>query len=123
MRGPVVASVREEATLREVAEELVIDEIGAVLVQGPHGPTGVISERDLVTVFGTGGDLDQRQAADVMNSEMLWASPDDTIGEVAARMSEAGIRHLPVRDRNGKVVGLVSSRDLLTALVDEAEAE
>lgn len=45
MRGPVVARVDPVLTLREVAEELAADEVGVVLVEGPHGPAGVLSER------------------------------------------------------------------------------
>ncbi|GAA5162189.1 hypothetical protein GCM10023321_47400 [Pseudonocardia eucalypti] len=82
---------------------------------------GVISERD--RVFGTGAELDEQPAEDVMNPDVAWVSAKDTIRDVAARMDEAGVRHLPVRDQRGTVVGRVSARDLLSVLADPATTE
>lgn len=79
MRGPVVARVDQGLTLCEVAEELIADEIGAVLVDGPHGPAGVLSERDIITVLANGGDPDVRQAGEVMTPDILWAAPNESI--------------------------------------------
>lgn len=112
----VVATVAEECSAREVAEELVADEVGAVLVTGPHGPVGIVSERDVVTALVTGGDLDRLQAADLMTTDILWADPNDGIGEVARRMQEARVRHVPVRGDSGAVAGIVSVRDVLECL-------
>jgi CBS domain-containing protein len=51
----VVAEVDSARTLRSVAEELVADEVGIVLVRTPGRPSGLLSERDLVTVLAAGG--------------------------------------------------------------------
>jgi CBS domain-containing protein len=106
-----VAAVREERTVREVAEELAADEVGAVLVDGPHGPVGILSERDVVVFLGSGGDPDQAQAADLMTPDVLGVAPGEPIRSAGARMLDGGIRHLPVW-RDGRVVGLVSLRDV-----------
>ncbi|GEL23642.1 CBS domain-containing protein [Pseudonocardia sulfidoxydans NBRC 16205] len=118
MRAPV-ATVAEHCSAREIAEELVADEIGAVLVTGPHGPIGIVSERDVVTALATGGDLDRLQAADLMTTEIVWADPQDAIGEVAQRMHEARVRHVPVRAASGAVAGIVSVRDVLEPLAGQ----
>lgn len=117
MRGPVVARVDPSLTLCEVAEELVADEIGAVLVDGPHGPAGVLSERDIITVLSSGGDPDVRQAAEVMSPDIVWGAPNESISAVARRMCDAGVRHIPIRD-GATVVGVVSMRDVLEVLLD-----
>lgn len=116
MRGPVVARVDQSLTLREVAEELAADEVGAVLVDGPRGPLGVVSERDIVTVLATGGDPEAHQAGEAMSPDIVWASANESIGAVARRMCEAGIRHIPIGDGR-HVVGVVSMREVLGALV------
>ncbi|GJF02993.1 hypothetical protein PSD17_19540 [Pseudonocardia sp. D17] len=115
LRAPV-ASIPAERSAREVAEELVADEVGAVLVDGSHGPVGIVSERDVVTALATGSDLDRLQAADLMSTELVWADPDDGIGDVARRMHEANVRHMPVRGASGAVAGIVSVRDVLDVL-------
>ena len=72
-RSPV--GVAPEATLREVAGELADDEIGTVVVENPGGTVGLVSERDLVRAVAAGDDLDDRQAADLMSTDLVTARP------------------------------------------------
>lgn len=111
------ASVGPEDSLRSVAEELVAGDIGAVLVRAPGGPTGLLSERDIVTVLASHGDLDDEQAGGVMTADLVAVGPEDTITTAGRRMDEAGVRHLAVRDGTA-VVGLVSQRDVLAVLIE-----
>lgn len=112
-----LATVPSSASLRAVAEELAGDEIGLVLVEDGRQPRGVVSERDLITVMGTGGDLDGLQAVEVMSTDLVSAAPDEPVETVARRMLESGVRHILVRDRWEHAVGLVSVRDVLAALL------
>jgi CBS domain-containing protein len=118
-----LATVDGGDSLRSVAQELVADEIGAVLVEGTGGPIGLISERDVVTVAATGGDLDDHQAADVMTTDLVTAEPDDSIASVARLMLEAGVRHVVLRREGEAVVGLVSIRDVLAVVLGDADDE
>ena len=113
-RRPVgVATV---ATLREVAGELADDEIGAVVVESPGGTIGLVSERDLVGAVAAGDDLDDRQVADLMSTDLITAGPSDTIKAVATLMNDAGVRHILVADGR-TTVGIVSVRDVLPVLL------
>jgi signal-transduction protein with cAMP-binding, CBS, and nucleotidyltransferase domain len=67
--------VPPEASLREVARELADGEIGAVLVETPGGPVGVLSERDLVAAIAAGYDPEERQVADVLTADLVTARP------------------------------------------------
>lgn len=114
----IVAEVDTALSLRAIAEELVADEVGVVLVRAPGRRTGLISERDLVTVLAVGGDPDRTQAADVMTTDLITAAPSASIVEVGTRMLDAGIRHVVLRDGD-EVVGVVSIRDVLRAMLDQ----
>ncbi|MGE3288524.1 MAG: cyclic nucleotide-binding/CBS domain-containing protein [Pseudonocardia sp.] len=114
MSSPV-ATVDSGSSVLDAATELVADETGAVLVTGAGAP-GLLSERDVVTLVGTGADLASLQVGDVMTEDLVWARPDDTVASVAERMLEAEVRHLPVGDGR-RVVGIVSLRDLTAVLV------
>jgi len=118
MRTPV-ASAETGWSVRNVAEELMADEVGALLVDGVHGTVGIVSERDVVVLVATGGDPDTTQARDIMTTELEWAEVDETIRRAATRMRAAGIRHMPVRGADGRPVGIVSARDVLTVITDE----
>jgi CBS domain-containing protein len=117
-----LVTVYPDATLRAVAETLAEETIGAVVVRGerpPSGagvrPQGIVSERDIVGAVAEGRDLDLVRAEDVMTMTLASAGPDDALLDVARRMVENEVRHLPLV-ADGVVLGIVSERDVLGAL-------
>lgn len=115
-RSPV--SVPAEAPLIRVAHIMVEESIGCVLVSGPHGPSGIISERDVVAALAEGADARKLRACDVMSPDIAWVSSTDTISDVACRMLEYEVRHLAVK-QGGSIIGIVSMRDVLAVYSDE----
>lgn len=110
-----VATVDAGVSVLDAAAELVADEVGAVLVTGA-GPMGLLSERDVLTLVGTGADLGATQVGEVMTADVVWVRPEDTVAVAGERMLDAGVRHLPVGDGR-HAVGIVSLRDVAAVLV------
>jgi CBS domain-containing protein len=110
-----VTTITGEATLRTAAELMATEGMGALIVERPNGSFRVITERDLVLALADGADPDAVTAADVASPDLLTADPEDMVKEVAAVMADYGIRHVPVQ-ADGKVVGMVSARDILRAV-------
>ncbi|MFP4512253.1 MAG: cyclic nucleotide-binding/CBS domain-containing protein [Acidimicrobiales bacterium] len=110
-------SVRHDTTIRQVAETLAREEVGAVVVRGAEGLAGIVSERDIVTALAEGVDPDAERAADVMTYDVVSVGSADSLETVARVMLDGGIRHLPVIDAGGPV-GIVSIRDLLGLYLD-----
>ncbi|GAA4731415.1 CBS domain-containing protein [Actinomycetospora chibensis] len=114
-----LATVGAEATLREVAEELALDEIGVVVVAHGSDPVGLVSERDLVAVIAGGWSADT-QAADMMTVDLVTTSGTTTVADVARLMIESGVRHVLVREdaaEGGRLSGMVSIRDVVEPLL------
>jgi CBS domain-containing protein len=114
---PGVASVPPETTLREVASVLTEEEVGLLVVSGPEGMLGVISERDIAAALADGADPDVVPASDVMTDEPICLDHDDSVLFAANHMIDDGVRHLPIL-ASGSVIGMVSIRDLLRALTE-----
>lgn len=110
MRWPV-ATIGGATPMRDVAEALVADELGALAVVENHAVIGVISERDVVRQVAAGADPDHTRAADMMSTELVTVGPGDTLDTAATLMREAAVRHLPVLDGE-ELVGFLSIRDL-----------
>ena len=111
LSGPAV-SVHADDTLLRVAETLVEDGIGVVVVRGPEGAIGVVSERDLVDAMVEGLDLEAARAGDVMSVALLTVAADEPISAAASAMITGAVRHLPVL-ADGVLIGVVSARDVL----------
>jgi CBS domain-containing protein len=116
-----VAVVGAEVTLTEVAEALAADEIGALCVIENDVLAGIVSERDVVAHLAAGADPEHLTAGEVMSSDLVVASPDETVLEAARRMQESQVRHLPVL-LGTEIAGIVSMRDLFAVLTDVAAA-
>ncbi len=120
--------VDPDATLRQVAETLAGDYIGVAVVRGAppsRGPgthaAGLISERDIVRALAEGADPDEEIAQNVMTLDLVSLPPGATLAVVAECMVDNEIRHVPVID-DGVVVGVVSERAMLRALLGERQA-
>lgn len=105
------------ATLREVADLLSENDIGSVPVihREDRSLIGIVGERDLVRALADNVDLEDARVGDVMTFSAVTVTPDTTVRQATERMTDGGIRHLPVVGDDGKLIGVLSMRDLLTA--------
>jgi CBS domain-containing protein len=113
--GDEVVRADPHASLAEIADVLVSSAIGAVVLGAGDRPDAIVSERDLVASMAAGLDPSTTPATDVASTALVWCEVDSTIEEVAAEMMERYVRHVLVED-DGRLVGVVSIRDLLAAL-------
>ncbi len=112
---PAVFGCRADDRLTDVARNMVERNVGALAVLDGDRVTGIITERDLVAALADPpdpGDPAALTAAAYATTRLKTAAPDEDSHEVARRMLEEGIRHLPVEEE-GRMIGMVSMRDLL----------
>jgi CBS domain-containing protein len=109
--GPVVR-IAPDVPLRQAARALTSADVGIVVVGEGTRATGVVSERDITKAVAGGVDLDATPAADVAHRSLFWCDATATVAEVAAEMMDQWIRHVLV-EQDGRLVGVVSARDLL----------
>jgi CBS domain-containing protein len=105
----------------EALEMMAAQNIGAVMVIESDNLSGIFSERD----YARKGIIQGRKAkttpvSEVMTAGVFTVSPSQSLEDCMKLMSEKRIRHLPVVE-NGKVVGLLSISDLVTAIIGEQE--
>ncbi len=118
-KGNDVWSVSPDATVFEALQLMAERRIGAVLVLDAKRLVGIFSERDYARRVVLEGKSSRESAvSDVMTRKVLCASPDRTVDECLAMMSEQRARHLPVLD-DDQVIGLVSIGDLVKVTIDE----
>jgi len=106
-------------TVREAAKLMKSKRYGAVLVTEGDDLLGIFTERDAVfRVIAVGLDPETTPLVDVMTKEPTTITPDKTFGHAMLIMHEGGFRHVPVVE-DGKLVGMVSSRNALDPDLEE----
>src|SRR6266571_7625976 len=101
-------SVSPETSLAEVAKRMRVDDCDSVAVMSEKKLVGIITERDLVRAIADGVDPRQVHADMFMSADPATVGADEDVSVVAVKMMALGIRHLPVVDTKGSLVGLVS---------------
>ena len=115
---PSVLSVPPDATLTETAAQMSARQVGAVLVVEDGKPTGILTERDVLRAVGE-GSVEGAKVSDWMTRDPETIEPSESTGMAATLMIHGGFRHLPVVEK-GSVVGIVSIRDLMRVVLDDA---
>ena len=112
-----------ETTVSAAAKLMAKKNVGAIMVVENEHLVGIFTERDaLVRVMAQGRDAKATLLADVMTTKPQTVDPSKTFGSALLMMYENGYRHVPVVEE-GKVIGIVSSRNALDPDLEEFVAE
>ena len=107
-----VATVRPDQTAREAANFMLNSDAGSIPVTEGDRLIGMITDRDIAVRGVAMGHGPDTPVSDIMTSGIVCAREDDSIEDVASKMSEAQVRRLPVIDDSEKLIGIVSLGDL-----------
>lgn len=123
-KGNDVARVAPTATIADVAARLGEKHIGAILVMDNADQLlGIVSERDIVRALpAKGAHVLEMTAAQLMTQVLHTTSPQTSVANAMAQMTERRVRHLPVLDHD-RLVGIVSIGDIVKARIDQQEQE
>jgi CBS domain-containing protein len=123
IEGQTLTVIEPGWSVRTAAERMSERNIGAVAVVDHGALAGIFSERDIMSrVVAKGLDPDGTSVAAVMTKELVCAAPNDNVDAALQKMHAINSRHLPVIDE-GKLVGMISIRDLLQIDDDEQRAK
>ncbi|MEU4764420.1 CBS domain-containing protein [Actinosynnema sp. NPDC023794] len=122
-KGSAVATVESRASVAELVAALAEHNVGAMVVLGPEGIAGIVSERDVVRkLHDRGGELLSAPVAEIMTSEVLTCTPRDSVDSLTVLMTERRIRHVPVVD-GGELVGIVSIGDVVKSRINQLQED
>ena len=111
-KGGDVYEIDADATVLEAVQQMVARNVGSLLVTVEGEVTGIVTERDYLRRVTLEDRTEDAPVREIMSSPLVVATPETTIDECMALMTDRRIRHVPVVD-DDKVVGLVSIGDLV----------
>ncbi len=117
-KGSRIVSVKPDASVLEAINLMAEQNIGAVLVMTGEQVNGILSERDCARKLDIAGRrAKDTKVSEIMTADVLYLDAGQSVEEGMAVMIDKNIRHLPVYE-NGKLLGLISVRDVLKEVVD-----
>jgi len=109
-----VKTIRPEDNIKRLAEMMVKNKIGSlVVVEGSGEVVGIATERDIIEdIILLGKSPEEVKVRDVMTKDIITVNPDNSLEEAAEVMVYHKIKKLPVIDK-GRLVGIVTATDLI----------
>jgi CBS domain-containing protein len=114
-----VRTIRPDQTAKEAAKFMLNEDAGSMPVSDGDRLVGMITDRDIAVRGVAKGYGPETPVRELMTGDIVCAREDDSIEEVAAKMSRAQVRRMPVVDSNERLCGIVSLGDLAREADDE----
>jgi CBS domain-containing protein len=124
-KGKEVFSIHVDAIVGDALQVMSEKNVGALIVlDGQKNVQGIVSERDIMRAC-TRSQANVKGLAirDVMTprEKLVVARGEDDINDLMAVMTQNHIRHIPVVDEQGAVVGMISIGDIIKAMLKEKD--
>ena len=120
-KGPEVHSVPPEATVYDAIKKMADNNVGSLVVLDNGALVGILTERHYarnVVLKGRTSPTTPVQA--IMDTNVIYAKPEQTVEECMAVMTDKKVRHLPVI-QDGSLIGIISIGDLVQAIISHQQ--
>jgi CBS domain-containing protein len=113
-KGHEVLQIDADATVFDAIKRMVEANVGALLVTESGRVHGIVTERDYLRRVTLEGRTEKETLVrEIMSSPLVYVTPDTSVEECMAVMTERRVRHVPVLTDGRDLVGIVSIGDLV----------
>ncbi len=121
-KGRDIWSVDSDEPVLEAIQIMADRHVGALPVLREGQLAGVISERDYARkVILLGRSSAETPVWQIMSAPVITVGPEDAVRRCMELMTERRIRHLPVVDEGGAMIGMISIGDLVRGVIEEQQ--
>ena len=117
-----LVTVDPTTTLRRAAKVMTDRGVGCAVVVENERVAGIVTERDVLRAIAEDGNMDEVTVDGVMTRDVVSGAPGWELLKAVNTMTEGGFRHLLVMEMDDPV-GIVSLRDLMTAMAEMVNAD
>lgn len=123
-KGDFVATITPEQNVADVVAMLTDISVGALVVSDDgRSIAGIVSERDVVRALASGASALTNSVASIMTHQVYCAPTDASVDDLMHLMTDRRIRHVPITDADGLLLGIVSIGDVVKSRLSELEGE
>lgn len=122
-KGGTIISVAEDASVLDAITLMADHAVGSLVVMDGETLKGIVTERDYARkVIIKGRSSRTTQVGEIMTSNVVTATVEQTVTDCMTVMTDRKIRHLPVVE-DGRVIGMISIGDLVQAIIAQQQEE
>ena len=118
-----VQVARPDDTLQEVAARMAAGDFGFIPVADGENLVGALTDRDIAVRAVAAGAAPNARVVEFLSRDALVVRADDELKAALDLMSSRQVRRLPVVDKDGRLVGVVSLGDLSTRVKERYAGE
>jgi CBS domain-containing protein len=123
LKGSTIFSITPDGRVSDAVSTMVQNDIGSLVVMAGGKMTGMLTFREVLRgIDAQRGNLGDLPVRDVMVSDPVTCSPDDTSEALREVMTQQHVRYVPVID-GGNLLGVISFHDIAKAAIKEASFE
>ena len=112
-KGSSIYSVSPDETVLAATRKMNQHRVGAIVVMEGRRIAGIFTERDILQrVIGEGRSPAEITIGEVMTRDVVCCGPEATLEELSEIMRDRRIRHIPICEDGGELLGLISIGDL-----------
>jgi CBS domain-containing protein len=123
IKGHTVHTIGRTATVYEAIDQMVAQNVGALIVTDGSDPCGIITERDYLRKIALQGRASRTTfVQEIMSENLAYVDLDTEVEDCMALMTKRRIRHLPVFD-GAQIAGIVSIGDIVRHLASDRKSQ
>ena len=123
VKGNRLLSVEPSGRASDAVNTMAKENLGSLVVMEHERMVGLLTFHELLrAVAGRAGSLGEIKVNEIMQRDPVVAEPDMEVNDLRRTMLESGARYLPVV-QDGKLLGVISFRDVAKAVLEEQDFE
>ena len=123
VKGSRLHSIEPSGRAADAVKLMAEQNLGSLVVLDQGRMAGVVTFHELLQALAKrGGSLGDLKVSDIMVSDPVTAAPEMEVNDLRRTMLESGARYLPVM-QEGKLLGVISFRDVAKAVLEEQDFE
>jgi CBS domain-containing protein len=112
MRYDILVTAKPDEKVIDAVEKMAKYKVGSVVIIDDGKVLGIITERDIINLVASKKDLNEKLEF-YMTKAPITIYFDENLEKAIQIMKEKNIRHLPIVNKEGKLIGMISSRDII----------
>jgi len=122
-KGREIISIAGDASVFDAIKLMADRAVGSLVIAEGDRLQGIVTERDYARkVILKGRSSESTTVSEIMTTDVMTASPRQSVKDCMETMTRLRVRHLPVVE-DGRLIGLISIGDLVQAIIEDQQAE